>query len=670
MHLLPLRVAVVLSLASFFSVACNRGDPKSCAYWVVKLENPSKEKESIDKLGELKCEEQIDVLAKQFEKSIFRLEIVKVLQGFGKNEKSIPVIRRALRDREASSTAARLVSEWQIKEAVPDIETIIKSPQNPGGRGSMLETLLGFVKPQDIVKTLIFLVGEDPTTQGANVNQDAAKRLQDIDWTKVDAETRKEAVDRLVTALFMKDAGGVSSYQAARAALGAIGPEAGPALVQAVRGKHAQLNQVGETYGLPQWELRDGPELIEVLWDVGDKEAALAIMESVARTGSQLPPELEAAPADRKEKWGEVNQNRMVVAAFSLAYLRNPAILPKAKETLLRPKPWVHQFMQTGNALGLMGMKEATEALFDVFGKLGERKDEGNQGNLVMAMAIGLLPDFLARYESEVVNHKPPPVKDEKGNEKPAPEDDSIRESARQPLALAYYKTVKQCGKDVGCYTKFLEAKKGKLNDIKKSLGDAVMKLNKKQEALTEKKKPVNEKIRALKKDRAASVEKALAMKKKSDETKKPLSKEEIDEFNKLVEDAEAKEKEMNPLFDELKKFDEEAKPEEKAVEDEQVNYYGLEKTVLTLAALDGVDHDAVFPIVLDIFHEADPAQFQQFRQWAFVYIERFATPARRALLEKLLESEKQIKNPAVSYFVFRLQYLLNRLKRQAATGK
>jgi hypothetical protein len=118
-----------------------------------------------------------------YPKALYRTEITKTLEGFGNIDKTLrpkvmPVIRQALKDREASPLAAQIVKSWQLREAVPDVEELIRSFSNPSARENLVNTLLAFMKPQEIVETLVFLVGEDPTTQGIQVNQLAADKLK------------------------------------------------------------------------------------------------------------------------------------------------------------------------------------------------------------------------------------------------------------------------------------------------------------------------------------------------------------------------------------------------------------------------------------------------------------------------------------------------------------
>lgn len=653
--------SAVLLTASLFGIGCDRGDPLSCGYWTERLPTTHKEQLAIEKLGKLKCSTEAKALVAFYDKALYRAEIVKTLEGFGNIDPKVrpdvvPVIRKALRDREGSPIAAQLIKNWQLKETKDDVDEIIRSNANPAARENLVNTLLAFLKPDEIVKTLVFVVGEDPTTQGVQVNQLAADKLSQVNWTKVEPALKKEAIDRLIMGLFMKDANNGTSYQAAREALGHIGPEAGPALVLALNGKHELLNRTAETYGIPRWQHRDGPELVEVLWDVGDPNSAEAVINSVARAGNRMPPEVAMLKNDQQSKWNEVNSNRMVMSQFILAYLKNDVVIPKAKDILLRPKPWVTQFLFTANALALMGTPASTTALFDVFDVMGTQKNTDSQATLVTAMTLGLTPALLPRYEASVYA-LPVPANPE--DRFAADKKATLEEKAQEALPLAYYTTVKECGSDPNCYITRLSADKGKLGEVRKLVDEASSGVEKARIALGEKVKPLVKEFQELGK----KLDEFQVILDKFKESKIKAEKDQynatVDLYNPTVDRMKAIREERSKLAEETMKAPNDAL---KAI---QLRYYGIEKAVIALSSLDGVDHDKVFPLVVELFKEASPVSYLQFRQWAFVYLERFATPARKALLEDLYRSEKI--SPMAQYFALRLHHLLARIDRVPA---
>ncbi len=660
--MLPLHSARALltCFAAILALGCNRGDPSSCGYWTERLSTDHKEKMAIEKLGKLKCTSEVKALVTFYPNALYRAEIVKTLEGFGNIDKTkrpevLPVIKQALRDREAGPLAAQLVRSWAVKEAVKDVEELIQSNNNPGARENLLSTLLSFVTPQEILNTLIFLVAADPTTQGVQVNQQAAERLSKLDWSKVDEETKKTAIDRLIMGLFMVDAAGTTSYQAAREALGAIGAASGASLIEALNGKHALLNKTAETYGIPRWQHRDGPELVEVLWDVGDPNSAVAVIKSMARSGNQMPPEVALLPSDKQQKWSNTNSNRMVMGSFILAFLRNNAVLDEAKKILLRPQPWVHQFMQTGNALALMGTPEAQTALFDVLDTLGAQKNVMNQANLLTAVTLALTPDFLARYEATAVTEPTDEAKKQETAE--------IREASAEALPNSYYLTVKNCvAKNLApdqawtCYADNLKAAKGRFTVIRDEVDAAINAMAKAHQELGDKVKPLREEYETLSKRLRTELKPIIeTMKdsKKKEEVEKFNAT--VDEFNKGIERLEIIQKERTRIAEEV------LTQPKATLKEKQLAFYSIEKSVITLAHL-GAANDETYQLVLDLFRESPPTSFLQFRQWAFVYIERFATKERKAALEALLALEKS--NPMAQYFVLRLQHLVKRIDR------
>lgn len=647
--------SALLALASTAAMGCERGDPNTCEYWTARIGITHKERTVIEKLGKMKCTTEAPALIEFYPKALYRTEITKTLEGFGNIDKTLrpkvmPVIRHALKDREASPLAAQIVKSWQLREAVPDVEELIRSYSNPSARENLVNTLLAFMKPQEIVETLVFLVGEDPTTQGIQVNQLAADKLKQIDWKAVKPEVRKDAIDRLIMALFMVDAQGQTSYQAAREALGAIGPEAGPALVQALDGKHDRLTQTAETYGIPRWQHRDGPELVEVLWDVGNKDSAVAVINSMARAGNRMPPEVALLPPEKQQRWSDTNSNRMVMGSFILAFLRNDDVIPKAKDILLRPQPWVHQFMHTGNALALMGTTASRTALFDIFDLLGQRKNVLNQANLMTAMTLALTPDLLPRYEAVAIT--------EPTDEALKAATQELRDAAKDALPYSYYLTVKNCGADPACYVKLLEAEKGKLEGLRNAISDAIGAVEKSNIEYGDKVKPLREEFqeKSKKLDELRPIVTSEEMKASKDKAQQEAFEKARVEYNAIIERMEVIQKERSALNEQI------TKGPRDALLAIQNRFYGLEKAVITLASIDGVDHDTLYPLVVDLFKESSPTSYLQFRQWAFVYIERFATPARKQLLTDLQKTESM--NPMAQYFSLRLSHLLKRLDR------
>ena len=182
-------------------------------------------------------------------------------------------------------------------------------------------TLIRRITDIDVIETLIWTVGQDPALQRVETNQYAAEMLEYVDWIALRSHERyaalvDEATQNLIKALFAKDNRGNAAQLQARLALRSIGPIAAPRLMEAFEGKNQELSRFIEVRGLPEWKTNMGPELVEMLWDVGNRDASKILMCAIGRSLDPPPDVARLEPDDRTE-WNQANNNRLTTTAFA-----------------------------------------------------------------------------------------------------------------------------------------------------------------------------------------------------------------------------------------------------------------------------------------------------------------------------------------------------------------
>jgi hypothetical protein len=365
-----------------------------------------------------------------------------------------------------------------------------------------------------VIETLMWTVGQDPALQGVETNQYAAQMMEAIDWQAMSGHERyAELIDRatqnLIKALFAKDNRGNAAQLQARMALRSIGSRATGRLLEAFEGKNRELNEFIEVRGLPEWKTNMGPELVEMLWDVGNRNAAKPLMCAIGRS-LDPPPDVARLEPDERTEWKQANNNRLTTSAFAVGALADDTAVSCATDLLkTNDEIDISQFKNAGLALGLMGTKLSEEALWTLFsandekikslddeiaklvarkasantnaakkrvrtaGKKAEREKEqliDKKANFVVNLAVGLSETNAARFKREVLDLKKGPIK----------------ESADQPLPKAYYALVNECGSSGRKYLDYLKQYHGEDKDKKKKLTLLVEEVQASQKAVVD----------------------------------------------------------------------------------------------------------------------------------------------------------------------------------------
>jgi len=564
-----------------------------------------------------------------------------------------------------------------------------------GGDGSGKHAAMTRGKPlgriitdETLIKTLTWVVGQEPTLQGVDTNQYGADRLAEVDWKKVSEEVGTAAAQNLVKALFMKDAKNNSAQINARFALRTIGSLAVDPILTAFQGVNKELNEFAEIRGLAKWRYTQGHELVEMLWDVGDKRASPELMKAIGIPLDPPPPDVARLPEDQRTEWKMANQNRLTTTALTVGALPNDDAVKYAEELLLRknPPPDATQFVQAGLGLALMGTDKSRAALWKLYREGGDVKEirgkiaalkaeiekmskgeaktakmqahdaliddvnriESTRANYVTNLAVGLGPKESGAFKAELMSLEKGPIK----------------ESANQPLPTAYFNVVADCGNKLPCYVKRLESARDTLNDIPKTIMEAQKTLGTEKTRVSEKAKPITEKIRAQNKLTKEKLTAILAVKDKIEKEKLPDKEKNeliaqfntgLDEYNAMREATEKIYLERNVVLAELDPF-------KVAFSKSQEALHELEKVALVMGTIDGAD--AHLGLLAEVFHKASAPAFTQYRQWALISLEHLANKSHLDVLEELLLKEKGDDGRKTTFWTLRLDSLIQRVKR------
>ena len=551
------------------------------------------------------------------------------------------------------------------------------------------------IKNESLIKTLIWVVGEEPTLQGVDCNTYAADRLKEVPWKEMDNELTVAAAQNLVKALFMTDARSHSAQINARFALRAIGSPAVDPILTAFKGINKELNEFAEVRGLPKWRYTQGHELVEMLWDVGDRRASPALMEAIGIPLDPPPPDVARLPEDQRVEWQTANQNRLTTTALTVGALPNDDAVRYAVALLKRktPPPEATQFVQAGLGLALMGTKKSREALWQLFNEGGdvdvmrarvtelkalvdkesdaEKKKtlmkehdttidtingiQDRQANYVINLAVGLGPEHLDDFQKKVFDVEKGP----------------IAEASKQALPLAYFNVVKTCKANAKCYGDRLAVQKGKLKDVPDAIMAAQQGVLDRKKAMKEEIKPFNDELKEANKLIKAKLDEIMAVKKQIadiDELSAAEKKKQNDKRNTLIQtfndglDAyNAKRDGLKTIHDKRNKVIDTLAPFETKVTDALGKVHELEKAVLTLGTFE--DGESQVGMLVDLFIEAEHPTFTQFRQWALISLEHLATKKSVADLERLLAAESK-DGERSTFWTLRLESLISRVKR------
>ena len=163
------------------------------------------------------------------------------------------------------------------------------------------------------------------------------------------------------------------------------------------------LKALAKRQGMFDWQWQEGPEMYQVLSDIGDPRAAEVFADGLAK--ELVPP----VGVDERvlRLWQSVQQNRITMCMMGLWKVGRPELIPKLVDVVLNPDNDAKQRLDTATAIALMPGGVGAETMLKLFRKA---KDPRFRAPLVKPISLALdwdtLPKFkklLKREKSELV---------------------------------------------------------------------------------------------------------------------------------------------------------------------------------------------------------------------------------------------------------------------------
>lgn len=663
---------------------------RGCPLWVASVRAGDAGELVIGRLADERCEGALEALAGQFDGSDYRAPILAAAAKLGPSPAGETIVRAAMKDPRLVEQAAPIAKRWGLTGAPPALAEALLSPTATDRPAILREMRAAGAEPG--VDVLLKLLAMTPEAAGGLETHAAAiEALARVEWAGRPAGERAAAVEALVVALFLEDSQRRNVRQAARYALWAIGPEAAPAVVRVFQKGSAVL----EAAGVPGWRIRQGPALVEVLWDLGARAASPAIVSEIGTPLDPPPADVARLPEDQRGDWKTTNSNRLLVSMLAVGALPHDEAVRPAVEVLSReaPPPDPRVFATASSALGLMGTDASRAALWALFregGPLAELEsrratlksevealprgsaertakmrehdelyDRGTslastRANLVSSLALGLGPDGVAPFAAEVLSAPKGP----------------LQVAARRPLPRACYAIVQQCGGDVACFAGRLREATRSVDALIAAVDAATQRLTDEKRRLRDAVKPIGERIRLQEAAIREKLEATMAVKRRIEEIDKLPRAEQaalqaerngvverfntgVDEYNAMRDALDVLHRERTALLAGVDAF-------ERAVLDTLVAIHRIEKAALMIGQLSGgAAHVAA---VTGLFEAARAPRYYQLRHFLLVSLERVATARHAGDVEALLSAVRRQDDDEDSFWTMRLHALLTRL--------
>ncbi len=669
-------------------VGCPGKNDESCETWIANLNKGSKQSSAIVRIGEQKCKDAAGPLAKLFPESVYQHEILAAVRELGPSTEAESVVRQAMGDLDLGPMAIRIAAEWKLMGLQEELEKIIRDPARAKLRRRAMEALIDVTTPETSAAMMVWLAGEDPAVQGADVNGYAAERLALVDWTKVDKALLPQAVDNLIKCTFLKDTGGRSAKTVSRMAIWALGGGAVQPILDTFQGRNQALNEALKARGISDWQFTQGRELVELLWDLGDRSVSPRLMAALAKP-LVMPEDLKKKTEADRDEWRMANANRLSLTALTVGALLNDEAVPAATKVLEErtAETDIAQFQKAGLALGLMGTPAAREVLWRLF-RVGSDKSEAARNRMTeIKMELQKLkkPDDPARTALMIEHDKlvddlhtvarararfvenlaiglGPKEREEYKKSVVEAADKEIQDAGKDALAKGYFDVVDRCAEDGECYLKALESVKGKLAELPKGIDAADAALEAAKKDVAAKAKPLGELLKEKKKALEEQRIPLQEFKTKVEENPK-ATKAEKEELKAKLEAFDAAVAEIDKLLEDRNKLAEELDKPKEAVEAAKRRLHEVEKAVLTIDDFPALRARAI-PALGALYAEASGGAYEQLKQWILIALEHMVDTNDLGELKRLLEQEKQ--KDEMSFWTFRLTTLVKRLERVA----
>lgn len=398
----PGLVVCVLTLSACLLAlpGCRKGTPTTCKGWTKLLKSPVRGRAAIKNLGDLHCKDNVKDLEEIFPTSQYKAEILQTVKAINAPKASVGVLTKALSTPMTATLGASVAEDFALPELRAPLVKILEGDQALKARENSLKALAKIDKGnlEQHLDLLIKLVRTDPNTHGVKVNTKAAKMLGEIGSEK--------AVPHLIVGLFLRNQRGAQLYTPARKALAAIGQAAVAPIMGVVAGDEAiagpipkDMKATAKNMGLFDWQWQDGPELIQVLGDLGSTAAAPTLAKSLAK---QLNPPVGVD--DRVLRtWQISQQNRITMCMMGLWRVGTPEVIDVLSEVVVNNDNDAKQRLDTASAIALLPHFKGVGAVLDIYKK---SKDSRFRAPMLKPVALGMDWDHLAAFQKLIKAEK------------------------------------------------------------------------------------------------------------------------------------------------------------------------------------------------------------------------------------------------------------------------
>lgn len=403
-----IAIMTALVAAATMSAGCQKGTPTTCSGWEKLLSSPVNGRKAIQMLGEQNCEVSIPKLEEAFPKSRYKDDILLAVKQIGKPAVSVGLVNAALADPEAAVQASAVVEFFASRKAEgfdakvfrPGLIEILTTNKALDARMNALRAL-GVIDADNLSQDeeiCLKLLLEDPNLQKIEVNAEAARLLGEMKSEK--------GIPALIKGIFIRDQRGRQAYVPIRKALAGIGTPVVEPIIGVMSKDTAkygtlieELNALAEKMGVFDWQIYDGPELVQILGDLRDARGAMPLAKDL---GSPLTPPVGVD--DRViRNWQKAQQNRITMSMMGLWNIGTPEIIPTLVTTINNIDNDAKQRLDTASSLSLIPDFAGIPPLLKIF---KETKLATFRAPLVKVISLGVGWDDYAAFKKMLAAEK------------------------------------------------------------------------------------------------------------------------------------------------------------------------------------------------------------------------------------------------------------------------
>ncbi len=455
------RLGLSLLVGLLLLPACESEDPENPEYWIKQLKS-TRRSQAIKNLGRMgewegekgkKARGAIPKLLRLYEADKDRGEIIPSLiqmKATGTEvEKVMGTAMTDMNEAAAAAAAADYVGEMGARGLVKDLVSVLDSQMEDEVKAAALRSLILFKDPAT-VEDLMRVLERDVQKQWIHLNALSCRALGEIG-----PPAASKALPSLVRGIFLRDKFNRMSFRDCAVALIKFGDPAGQALTDAVLGKDKELTEWSEKQGHVRGLIVE--EAAKVLGLLGYKGSVPALT-------AQLVVRVDPPPSyDEKmsQIWAIIEAQRFQNVVEALGRIRDPAaIAPLSKwlyegEYLRRIRvPFSINFI--GSSEGVPALARCAErAVVDTLGwfRIDCARYLGYLAGAEHLPTLERLVPIIERMRQELDDYR--------ATDKVTANDFLAKLDGFKAQIAA----IKECNKDVACWTKKLDVKSTYLRD-------------------------------------------------------------------------------------------------------------------------------------------------------------------------------------------------------------